>query len=386
VEISIAVHFSTMLRDDFAELVERRRLELGLSMADLAERAFGSRTTTVVQDLKRGRSPSIDRAKALCEVLGLEFYLGPVREELSNTSCLKPFHFSATQDLPHIGFAKCGIDGWADATHVATPVPAPDGLDDPDAFYVTAKGQSMMPDGIRDGFLCLVSPATPVKDGDRVWIKDRQGKQALKRLVRQTATSVVLRGWQPLFDKQQHSFEDERYTSALEAVHPVVAVFRQGDTGFDYVPDPQGDMAAAQAQGDLRPIRLHDVQASAGPGQLARDGQILSEIGFPEAWLARHGISPSRASLIYIDGESMAPTITNGAMVLVDHNRTTLRRRRIYAFRQGEELFVKRLEKAGDQVIVLSDNPDHETRLIGGAELEQLAVLGEVVWSGKDWI
>lgn len=339
----------------------------------------------VVRSVAEGRDPSASNVSRIAKALGFDFYIGPVREPPETKRADPRWQFSETSTLPHIGFAKCGIDGWADATHVATPLPAPEGFDDPDAFYVTAKGQSMLPEGIRDGWLCLVSPATPFKEGDRIWLKDRQGKQALKRLVRQSDTSLLLRGWQPLFDRRQDSFEDERFLSGLDAAYPVVAVFRQSDVGFEHVTDPEHIAPGQPDDADMARIRLHDVQASAGPGQLANDGRILSEIGFPIRWLARHGISPSKATLIYVEGDSMSPTITSGAMVLIDRNRTTLHRRRVYAFRDGDELYVKRLEKAGEHVIVLSDNPDHETRLISGADLDRFAILGEVIWSGRDW-
>ena len=150
----------------------------------------------------------------------------------------------------------------------------------------------------------------------------------------------------------------------------------------EHYEEPQVSEADEQR---LMEVFLHDVQASAGPGQMARDGAILSGIGFPISWLARHGISASHSTLIYVDGDSMEPTIAHGSMVLVDHSRNSLRRNRVYAFREGDALFVKRLERAGDQIIVLSDNPEHEARLVGGADLEHFAVIGEVVWTGRDW-
>ena len=340
----------------------------------------------VVRSVAEGRDPSSSTVSRIAQALGFVFYIGPPSEFSEGQKLSPEWQFSDTETLQHVGFAKCGIDGWADATHVATPLPAPEGLNDPDAFYVTAKGQSMLPEGIRDGWLCLVSPATEYHEGDRVWLMDRLGKQSLKRLVRQTDKSLILRGWQPLLDRKQESFEDERFLSSLEVVHSVVAVFRRTEEGFEFVPDPAIEPTPIEKPSDeLARIRLHDVQASAGPGQLASDGRILSEIGFPVRWLARHGISPSKAALIHVEGDSMSPTIASGAMVLIDHNRTTLRRRRIYAFRDGDELYVKRLEKAGDHIIVLSDNPDHETRLLSGVDLDGFALLGEVVWSGRDW-
>ena len=37
----------------------------------------------LIRDIRRGRTPSWDRIRALCGVLGLEFYIGPVREPAS---------------------------------------------------------------------------------------------------------------------------------------------------------------------------------------------------------------------------------------------------------------------------------------------------------------
>lgn len=340
----------------------------------------------VIRSVASGRDPSASNLQEIASALGMEFYVGPVRDFPVGLEPEVKWIFSQSETLPHIGFAKCGIDGWANVSEVATPLPRPEGLDDPDAFYVTARGQSMLPEGIRDGAICLISPATEAKDGDRIWLRDKQGKQALKRLLRQTEKSLLLLGWQPLHNRKQESFEDERFLTGIDTFHPVVAVFQDTGDGFELIPDPAlSQWPGGEPEGDIARIRLHDVQASAGPGQLARDGRILSEVGFPIAWLKRHGISPSKATLIYVDGDSMSPTIESGAMVLVDSNRTTLRRKRVYAFRDGDELFVKRLEKLGDQVLVLSDNPDHDARLIAGADLERFAVLGEVVWTGRDW-
>lgn len=70
------------------QLVEDRRGELGLSMAALAEKAFGSRKVTAVQDLKRGASPSLERVAKLCEALGIELYIGPPRDAAAD--CHEP--------------------------------------------------------------------------------------------------------------------------------------------------------------------------------------------------------------------------------------------------------------------------------------------------------
>ena len=39
-------------------------------------------TPELIRDMRRGRVPSVERFRALCEVLGLEFYVGPRRDNI----------------------------------------------------------------------------------------------------------------------------------------------------------------------------------------------------------------------------------------------------------------------------------------------------------------
>lgn len=61
------------------ETLEARRRDLGLSQAEVGERAFGRADNSAFQALRRGSSPSADKLEALCGALGLEFYFGPER-------------------------------------------------------------------------------------------------------------------------------------------------------------------------------------------------------------------------------------------------------------------------------------------------------------------
>lgn len=54
--------------------------ELGLSQAQLGQRAFGKLDNTAIQSLKKGSSPAIDRLEAIAQALGWEVYFGPPRE------------------------------------------------------------------------------------------------------------------------------------------------------------------------------------------------------------------------------------------------------------------------------------------------------------------
>ncbi len=113
---------------------------------------------------------------------------------------------------------------------------------DDQAFYISATGQSMIPEGIDGGCTCLISPGTAVREGDRVWILDHEGRAAIKRLVgKHESGNLKLRGWLPKRHGQQKSFDEERMAAGVREVWPVVAVFRgqPGSERCEYVPDPK---------------------------------------------------------------------------------------------------------------------------------------------------
>ena len=72
------VQFSTMPSPDeiFAAL-EARRMELGLSQAEVCLRAFGKADNSAFQALRRGSSPAVDKMASLCRAVGWELRFGP---------------------------------------------------------------------------------------------------------------------------------------------------------------------------------------------------------------------------------------------------------------------------------------------------------------------
>ena len=185
------------------------------------------------------RNLTHDTIKSLTDALGLEFYIGPPRD--AATLPTPEWSRFATTTLPHHGVAKCSIQGWGKDQPDRDPLPKPEDSMDDSAFYVSATGQSMIPEGIDSGAICLVSPGTEPRPGDRVWFKDKAGATAIKRLVRISERGAFLRGWMPIKDGKQQSFEEERFLNFVEAMHPVIAVFKgkPGNDNCKFIPDPK---------------------------------------------------------------------------------------------------------------------------------------------------
>ena len=60
--------------------IERAVRERGWLARQASMEAVGS--PELITNMRRGRVPSVERIQALCDVLGLEFYVGPPREDL----------------------------------------------------------------------------------------------------------------------------------------------------------------------------------------------------------------------------------------------------------------------------------------------------------------
>jgi phage repressor protein C with HTH and peptisase S24 domain len=102
----------------------------------------------------------------------------------------------ATQAIPLLGFAEAGASGYFDDggfpvgkgwDEIAFP-----GVTDEHAYALEISGDAMLPT-YRDGDVIIVSPAAPVRRGDRVVVKTGSGEIMVKELKRQTAKQVELK-------------------------------------------------------------------------------------------------------------------------------------------------------------------------------------------------
>lgn len=169
--------------------IDRLAERAGLSASGLARRA-GLDPTTFNRSKRmtvhgRARWPSTESiAKALAATgTPLEVFVALVAQ---GDGGLRPA-------VPLIGFAEAG-------SHFdAGGLPAGDGwdridfsLDDANAYALQVSGQSLAP-AYRDGDIIVVSPAAPIRRGDRVVARTRDGEVMASELKRRTPKSIELR-------------------------------------------------------------------------------------------------------------------------------------------------------------------------------------------------
>lgn len=157
-----------------------------------------------------------------------------------------------------------------------------------------------------------------------------------------------------------------------------------------YLGPPRGIEHPVGAFEDTEPYATigHSEQlASAGVGAAADVTIEPVRLAFREQWLRTRGINPARASILRVRGESMAPTLRDGNLILIDEQDLELRERRIFVYERAGDILVKRLSLVpGIGILIEADNeaPEFAPDLVPAAEADIIRPLGRVIWSCGD--
>lgn len=124
--------------------------------------------------------------------------------------------------------------------------------------------------------------------------------------------------------------------------------------------------------------------AAAGPPDPAVPRPASEFIAFRHDWVrAVLGIQPEDLILETAVGESMRPTIQDGDLLLVDTTDRTCSSFGVYVLEIGGERLVKRVQRKLDgSLVLISDNGTYQPDQVTGPMLEDVTVIGRVVWRG----
>lgn len=152
-------------------------------------------------------------------------------------------------------------------------------------------------------------------------------------------------------------------------------------------PDPSRPAAGDVRIGDeeFSLVSRYDVNVSAGAGLVPASEAADGALAFSRTWLARQHINADLAGLVKVRGDSMAPTVPDGAAVLVHCPEMTVDREGIYALSRDGEAYVKRLlpvDRAPDgrprSMVIISDNNEYPPEVVTGAALNDIRIVGRV--------
>lgn len=96
--------------------------------------------------------------------------------------------------------------------------------------------------------------------------------------------------------------------------------------------------------------------------------------------------SPNKQySVINAHGNSMQPLIFDSDKLIIEHwNGEQIIDNKPYIFCYKDEIFIKRLAKNVDQLMIISENKDYDTRKLSGEQLKDVNIIGLIVGLMRD--
>ena len=127
-------------------------------------------------------------------------------------------------------------------------------------------------------------------------------------------------------------------------------------------------------------VPRYDVNTPGARGEPLRSEQIVDYLAFKNEWVrTRLNADPRNLLLIEAIGDSMAPTLENADLLLVDLAEPRFRHDGIYVLRRDHELAVKRLQRRPDGTLnIISDNPAYESSIVTS---DSVHIIGRVIWA-----
>ena len=122
----------------------------------------------------------------------------------------------------------------------------------------------------------------------------------------------------------------------------------------------------------------NDVYASCGKGGLisSADKETLT---LPANFISVKMQRNKRYSIVRARGNSMVPEILDGDLILIEHHDgEQIIDNSIYLFTFDNEVFVKRLSKNINEIIITSENKDYPQVILRGSDIDKLQIIGKV--------
>lgn len=153
-------------------------------------------------------------------------------------------------------------------------------------------------------------------------------------------------------------------------------------TGEGGMFDEPSMIATSRPDSSFIALPFLDVVASAGHGAVVPMHESINNVvSFERAFLRNLGAIPEHCKIITARGDSMTPTIPDGSLIVVDHSQRDIVNGWISVVNVSGDLLVKRVRRRLDgNIELISDNPIYPIEAIGPDQVDQLVIIGRVVY------
>ncbi len=237
--------------ENIGQRLREVRTELGLNGKDFAAR-LGVNLQTLYRYERGQRIPDFSFVQMVSSLTGVSLDwlaggTGPRRGEalpakaeekrglwenpriLPPSAESDPWKSTRWQEVPVIGLAACDVMGWFNPAPLAFRIPLTvDHPYTPELFAVLAVGESMRPEGIREGFVLYCDPGAPLLEDDVVYIETTDGRASIKKFLERGAEHIMVQGWlDPDEAGAQKPFTIKLPRTQIRRLAPVVVVKRK---------------------------------------------------------------------------------------------------------------------------------------------------------------
>lgn len=127
-----------------------------------------------------------------------------------------------------------------------------------------------------------------------------------------------------------------------------------------------------------------DIFGSCGTGEFVLSPE-KQQIQVPDNVFFKKFSKVKKYSVINAQGDSMQPFIYSGDKLIVEHwNGEQIIDNQVYVFCYDNEIFVKRLTKNINQLVIKSDNTFYDVIKLTGDDLSKIIIVGQIVGLMRD--
>ena len=200
--------------------------------------------------------------------------------------------------------------------------------------------------------------------------------------VKQLAEAVGL-AVSTLYDLERGEQES---TTKLHAVAEYLGVrARWLETGQGPMRPEQGDLLDASFEDKYdRVTVVRGAMLSGGPGKVSWEFEEVDQhFAFRRNWLAEKGLRAERCRIYEVSGDSNAPYIRHGDVVMINLDDRKVMDGEFYGLAFGDDLRVKQLAFRADGALkVISAAEPDKAETYRGQEIEAINIIGRVAWRG----